>query len=77
LFGRAENLDNSELDPLSEDVRNFSKISAGVIRDVQVREHVTFGIGGIYSRAFVPGALSALYDGDQNGAMAFMRLKVQ
>lgn len=77
VFGRAENLDNSELDPLSEDVRNFSKVSLGVIRDFAVREHVTFGVGGIYSRAFTPGALSALYDGDQNGAMAFVRLKVQ
>lgn len=77
VFGRAENLDNSELDPLSEDVRNFSKVSVGAIRDFQVHEHVTFGIGGIYSRAFVPDSLSASYDGDQNGAMAFVRLKVQ
>jgi len=77
IFGRAENLDNSELDPLSEDVRNFSKISLGAVRDFQVRRNVTIGIGAIASRAFTPGALSALYDGDQSGAMAFMRLKVQ
>ncbi len=77
VFGRAENLDNSELNPLSEDIRNFSKISAGAVRDFAVREHVTLGIGAIASRVFVPDSLSALYDGDQNGAMAFVRLKVQ
>jgi len=47
------------------------------VRDFQVRRNVTIGIGAIASRAFTPGALSALYDGDQSGAMAFMRLKVQ
>ncbi len=77
LFGRAENLDNSELDPLSDDIRNFSKISAGAVRDFAIREHVTLGIGAIASRIFVPDSVSALYDGNQNGAMAFVRLKVQ
>jgi len=41
-----------------------------------VAEHVKFGIGGLYAFNFVPAGLEGSYAGDPNGAMAFVRFKI-
>jgi hypothetical protein len=35
------------------------------------------GLGGLYSVNQVPGALEPLYGGDPDGAMVFIRLKIE
>jgi hypothetical protein len=80
LFGRAERIETNEL--LSDGhghhgpVFDVSKVSAGLIRDVRVRENVRIGVGGLYAWNFVPAALEASYGGDPGGAMLFLRLRV-
>ena len=34
------------------------------------------GVGALYSHNFVPDELEPSYDGDQDGAMAFVRLRI-
>ena len=53
-----------------------AKVSVGAIRDFRLRENVTFGVGALYSRNFVPGDLEPAYGGDPDGAMAFVRLRI-
>ena len=80
LFGRAERTDNNELTTVgghAGPVYTVAKVSAGVIRDFAVSDHVLLGVGALYSRNFVPDALSAAYGGDPSGAMAFLRLKLR
>jgi len=78
LFGRAEYAENNELTgghhgPAYE----VGKVSLGVIRDFRIAPHVRFGMGGLYAFDFVPGALRAAYGGNPEGAMAFLRVKVE
>ncbi|MET0545853.1 MAG: hypothetical protein ABWZ40_06055 [Caulobacterales bacterium] len=77
-FARYEALENAELAiaPPSDDPQNVSRLSIGAIRDFQIRERVTFGVGGLYSRHFISDLLDPSYGGDQDGAMAFVRLKI-
>jgi hypothetical protein len=79
LFGRAEITENDELifagghhGPRF----TVGKVSLGAIRDFRVAPGVRLGIGGLYAMNFVPAGLEALYAGDPDGAMAFIRLKV-
>ena len=80
IFGRAERVENNEL--LSTGGHHgptftVSKASLGAIRDWRLSDHATFGLGGLYAVNFVPGGLETVYGGDPNGAMAFVRLKLQ
>lgn len=80
LFGRAERTENNEL--VSDHGHHgptykVGKVSFGAIRDFDIAPHVKFGVGGLYALNFVPNALETLYDGDPQGAMAFVRLKIQ
>lgn len=80
LFGRAERTDNNELTTVgghAGPVYTVAKVSAGVIRDFAVSDHVLVGVGALYSRNFAPDALSAAYGGAPSGAMAFLRLKLR
>ncbi len=80
LFGRAERVETNELTdgpgghhgPVFE----VGKVSAGLIRDVRVAPHVRLGVGGLYALNFVPAGLQPLYGGDPDGAMLFLRLRV-
>jgi len=80
LFGRAERVETNELidgpgghhGPVFE----VGKVSAGLIRDFRVAPQVRLGIGGLYALNFVPGGLEPLYGGDPDGAMLFLRLRV-
>lgn len=75
LFARAEQAENREL---LDDHRAYkvAKASVGLIRDFAVADHLKFGVGGLYAFNFVPNAIKAEYGGNPNGAMAFMRLKI-
>jgi hypothetical protein len=57
-------------------VSKVSKISVGAIHDWRLAEHVRSGVGGLYAFDFVPAGLEPSYGGDPNGAMAFVRLKI-
>jgi hypothetical protein len=77
LFGRAEYTENDELagghhGPFYD----VGKVSLGVIRDVRIAPHVRLGLGTLYAFDFVPGALRGSYGGNPEGAMAFIRVKV-
>jgi hypothetical protein len=75
LFGRAEQVETDEL--LSPGpIARVSKASIGAIRDFPLRDNVTLGIGAIYSHDWVPSSLAASYGGNQDGAMAFVRLRI-
>ena len=76
FFGRAEQVETDELlhpGPIAR----VGKVSIGAIRDFRVRDHVMFGIGALYSRDSVPTSLAPSYEGDQDGGMAFVRLRVE
>jgi hypothetical protein len=79
LFGRAEQTENDELLLVGGHhgpTFDVAKASLGLIKDFRVAEHVKLGIGALYAFNFVPQSLEALYGGDPNGAMAFIRLKI-
>ena len=80
VFGRAERTENNELTTVGGHhgpTYTVAKISVGAIHDWPVAEHIRLGVGGLYAFNFVPGALEPAYGGDPNGAMAFVRLKIQ
>ncbi len=79
LFGRAERIETNELVSMNGHhgpVFDVGKVSAGLVRDFRIAPNVRFGIGGLYALNFVPDQLEALYEGDPDGAMAFVRLKI-
>jgi hypothetical protein len=79
LFGRAEHTENNELVFVGGHhgpTFDVAKLSLGAIRDFRVSNHAKLGVGALYALNFVPGALEPLYGGEPNGAMAFIRLKI-
>jgi hypothetical protein len=75
FFARAEQIETDELlDP--GPIERVSKLSVGAIRDFALTERVTFGVGALYTQNWVPDALEPSYDGDQDGAIAFVRLRI-
>ena len=80
VFSRAERTETNELTGAGGHhgpTYRVGKVSAGAVRDFQVAPHVSFGVGGLYAVNFVPGALKPLYGGERNGAMGFVRLRLQ
>jgi hypothetical protein len=80
VFGRGEYAQNDELTFVGGrhgPAYGVGKISLGAVRDFRLEAHLTFGLGALVARNFVPRPLSALYGEDRNGAMAFIRLKVE
>ncbi len=80
IFGRAEQVDNTELlNTPGTRGRPFTvgKASIGGIRDFALRPHLKFGLGALVSYNFVGRDLSAVYGGDRTGTMGFLRLKVE
>jgi hypothetical protein len=75
FFARAEQIETDELDHHGA-VARVGKASIGAIRDFKLTDSVTFGIGALYAQNFVPGALERDYGGDPDGAMTFLRLKI-
>jgi len=79
LFGRAELTQNDELTFAGGHHgprHTVGKVSAGAIRDFRVAPNFRLGLGALYAMNFVPGTLEALYGGDPDGAMAFIRLRL-
>lgn len=74
IFGRAEQIDSHDL--VHHSVERVSKLSLGAIRDFAIADNVAIGVGALYSFNFVPDDLEPLYDGDPEGAMAFIRLRM-
>jgi len=73
FFARAERVDSDDLGP---EVETVGKASLGAVRDFRIHENAVIGIGALYSYNWVPDALESSYDGDQDGAMAFVRLRI-
>ena len=79
LFGRAERVETNELVQAGGHhgpTFDVAKLSLGGIRDFRLAPHVRLGVGGLYAFNFVPAPLEALYAGDPNGAMLFVRLRI-
>ena len=79
LFGRAERTENNELlqgGSHHGPAFNVAKVSAGAIRDLRLSNNLKIGVGALWAFSFVPSPLEALYRGDPNGAMVFVRLKI-
>ena len=76
LFARAETFGSDELVP-EPGVKHAGEVSAGVIHDWRVAEHVKLGLGGLYAFDRAPASASAPYGGGPHGAMAFVRLVVE
>lgn len=80
VFGRAERIESDELVPGvgggHGPLYTVSKASVGLVRDWRIAERVHFGLGGLYAVNRVPDALKPLYGGDPDGAMLFVRLKI-
>jgi hypothetical protein len=77
LFGRAEHVENDELDGVHHGPAfAVGKVSLGAIRDIRLAPQIRFGLGGVYAFDFVPNTLRAGYGGNPRGAMAFIRLKI-
>jgi hypothetical protein len=79
LFGRAEHIEQNELLFVGGHhgpTFDVGKVSIGALRDFRLGTHVRLGIGGLYAFNFVPPQLEALYEGDPQGAMLFLRLKI-
>ena len=84
MFGRGEISENNELlvhhDDEEEDHHGeafrVGKISVGLLREFEVARNLKLGIGGLYAFNFMPDELEHEYGGDPDGAMAFVRLKL-
>jgi hypothetical protein len=84
LFGRGEMTENSELlghhaeeeEEGHGEAFRVGKVSLGLVRDFRLAPNLKFGVGGLYAFNFVPDALEEAYGGDPNGAMGFIRLKL-
>jgi hypothetical protein len=73
VFTRAESLGNDDL--LREPgVKGAGEISAGLIHDWRLADHLKLGLGGLYAFDFAPSSAAAPYGGGPHGAMAFVRL---
>jgi hypothetical protein len=77
VFGRGEAIETDELGAAHHGpVEDVQRLSLGAIRDFRINENTVFGIGALVQQHFASDALAPLYDGDQDGGMAFVRLKV-
>jgi hypothetical protein len=75
-FARAEAIETDELAAHHGPVEDVARLSGGVIRDWRVNENTVFGVGAVLQQHFASDALEPLYDGDPQGAMGFVRLKI-
>jgi hypothetical protein len=58
------------------EAQDVGKVSIGLVKDFRIAPNLKLGLGGLYAFNFVPQAIEPLYGGDPNGAMAFVRLKL-
>jgi hypothetical protein len=80
VFARAERTENNELSTIGGHhgpTYKVAKASIGAVRDWRLSRHLKFGVGALYAVNFVPSGLEPAYGGDPNGAMAFVRLRIE
>ncbi len=75
IYGRAESTENNELTG-SHTVYSVGKISVGVIRDWQMSDHLSLGLGAQAAVNFIPEALQPVYGTSPIGAMVFLRMRI-
>jgi hypothetical protein len=77
LFGRAERTENDELAGAGHGpAYRVGKVSLGAMHDFRAAPHVRLGVGGLWAFNFVPAGLESSYAGDRDGAMLFLRLRI-
>jgi hypothetical protein len=77
LFGRAERTENDELGGAGHAAAyRVGKVSLGALHDFRAAPHVRLGLGGLWAFNFVPAGLETSYAGDRNGAMLFLRIRI-
>lgn len=80
VFARAERTETDELLPAAGGghgaLFTVAKASVGVVHDWTVASRVRFGLGGLYAINRLPAGLEPSYGGDPDGAMVFVRLKI-
>ena len=53
------------------------RATVGLVRDFQLNGTTTMGVGGSWAFNFVPDVLEPDYGGDPDGALVFVRLRIQ
>jgi hypothetical protein len=79
VFAKAEQAKNAELlagDDHHSGAYEVGKLSVGAIHDWPLSEHLKLGLGGLYSRSFVPSALKSEYGERPSGTTVWLRLKL-
>lgn len=76
VFARGEAIESDELGPHHGPVEDVARVSLGAIRDFRVNDHAVIGVGALVQQHYVSDALEPSYDGDPQGVMAFVRLKI-
>ena len=80
IFARAEQVATDELTVVAGrhgPVYQVAKASIGAVRDWDVGDHMSFGLGGLYAFDHVPGGLKTAYGSSPGGGMVFARLKLR
>ena len=81
IFARAERVETDELTTAAGGhhgpVYRVAKASVGVVRDWDVSDHLSFGLGGLYAVDSVPDNLKAAYGSNPSGGMLFARIKLR
>lgn len=80
IFARAEQVATDELTLVGGrhgPVFEVAKASIGAVRDWDLSDHISFGLGGLYAIDRVPGGLTAAYGSNPSGGMLFARLKLR
>lgn len=77
VFARGEAIETDELGAGHHGpVEDVQRVSLGAVRDFRVNETTVFGVGALVQQHFASDTLEPLYDGDPQGAMAFVRLRI-
>ena len=76
IFACAEAIETDELGGDHGPIESVERLSLGAIRDFRINDTTVFGVGALVQQHFASDALEASYGGDQEGAMAFVRLKI-
>ncbi len=80
IFARAERTETDELLDAPDDdhgpVFTVGKASIGAVRDWRIGRNARFGLGALYAVNRLPDGLEPTYGGDPDGAMVFVRLKI-
>ena len=77
LFARGEAIETDELGAVHHGpVEDVQRLSLGAIRDFRINDNTVFGVGAVVQQHFASDTLEPLYDGDPQGAMAFLRLRI-